>query len=107
MIIDTNIVIERFKAKEEIHENITIITAMEFPPILSYAKFYGTVYTIRPEDQVLAIKIQRKLRIIGKPKSVPDLLIASICINRNEELLTKDKDFLDIARVSKLKVKIV
>ncbi len=97
MIIDTNIAIERFKA--------TVITAIEFP--LNYGKFYGTVYTIKPEDQVLAIKIQRKLRIIGKPKSVPDILIASICINRNKELVTKDKDFLDIAKISKLKVKII
>ena len=107
MIVDTNIVIERFKAKNEIHENITIITAMELPPILNYSKFYGTVYTIKPEDQVLAIKIQRKLRKIGKPKSIPDILIAAICINRNEELITKDKDFLDIAKVSNLKVKIL
>jgi len=107
MIVDTNIAIDKFKKKEDIHENITIITAIEFPPILSYDGFHGTVYTIKPEDQVLAIRLQRLLRQIGKPKSVPDILIASICINRNEELITKDKDFLDIARVSSLKVKIV
>jgi len=105
MIIDTNIAIKRLKANEDIHENITIITAMEFPPILNYAKFYGTVYTIKPEDQVLAIKIQRKLRIIGKPKPVPDVLIAAICINRKEEVKTKDRDFRDIAEVSDLKVR--
>ena len=107
MIIDTNIAIDRFKKKEEIRENITIITAIEFPPILSYDRFHGTVYTIKPEDQVLAIRLQRLLRQIGKPKSVPDILIASICINRNEELITKDEDFLDIAKVSSLRVRIV
>ncbi len=45
--------------------------------------------------------------LVGKPKSFADLLIASICINRGEELITKDEDFLDIAKVSNLKVKIV
>ena len=107
MIVDTSIAIDRFKKKEEIHENIAIITAIEFPPILSYDKFHGTVYTIKPEDQVLAIKLQRLLRKIGKPKPAPDILIASICINRNEELFTKDKDFLDIAKISNLRVKII
>ncbi len=33
--------------------------------------------------------------------STGDLLIASICINRNEELLTHDKDFLNIQKVDK------
>jgi len=107
MIIDTNIAINRFKRKEEIHGNITIITAIEFPPILNYDRFYGAVYTIKPGDQVLAIRLQRFLRQIGKPKPVPGILIASICINRNEELITKDEDFLDIAKVSNLRVKIV
>jgi predicted nucleic acid-binding protein len=106
-VIDTNLAIERFRAKREIHENITIITAIEFPPVLSYEKFLEEVYTITPEDQILAIKIQRLLRKIGKPKSSSDILIASICINRNEELITKDKDFLDIAKVSNLKVKLI
>ncbi len=36
MIIDTNIAIKKFKANEDIHENITIITAMEFPPTERY-----------------------------------------------------------------------
>jgi predicted nucleic acid-binding protein len=35
-----------------------------------------------------------------------DLLIVAICINRDEELVTKDKDFRDIAETSNLKVKL-
>jgi len=35
---------------------------------------------------------------IGEPKSFADLLVASICVNRDEELITKDTDFLDIAK---------
>jgi predicted nucleic acid-binding protein len=107
MVIDTNIAIERFKKKEEIPENITMITAIEFPPILSYDKFHGIIYTIKPEDQALAIRLQRLLRKAGKPKSVPDLIVASICINRKEKLITKDRDFSDIAEISDLIVEII
>jgi len=106
-VVDTNLAIERFRAKREIHENITIITAIEFPPVLSYEKFLEEVYTITPEDQILAIKIQRLLRKIGRPRPSSGILIASICINRNEELITKDKDFIYIAKVSDLKVKLI
>jgi predicted nucleic acid-binding protein len=44
------------------------------------------------------------LRERGKPKPFSDLLIAAICINRDEELVTKDKDFRDIAETSNLKI---
>ena len=53
-----------------------------------------------PIDILLSIELQRRLRAVGKSKPFADLLIASICINRNEELITKDRDFLDIAKVS-------
>jgi len=57
------------------------------------------------DDFVLAHKIQSELIKVGKAKTFADLLIASICINRNEERITNDQDFLDIAKVSNLKVK--
>ncbi|MFW6110598.1 MAG: hypothetical protein ACOC6H_01020 [Thermoproteota archaeon] len=50
------------------------------------------------------IELQRKLRKTGKPKPFSDLLITAICINRNQELWTKNRDFQDIPQVSKLKV---
>ena len=53
----------------------------------------------------LAIELQMKLRAKGKPFS--DLLIAAICINRGEELVTKDTDFEDIAEVSALRLKLI
>lgn len=106
-VIDTNITIEKVKGNKEIHENITVITVLEYPVILAYKKFYGKIYTLRQIDIELAINLQIKLRKLGKPKPIADLLIAAICINRNEELITKDKDFLDIAKVSDLKVKLV
>ena len=55
----------------------------------------------------LAIELQMKLRAKGKPKPFSDLLIAAICINRDEELVTKDTDFEDIAEVSVLRLKFI
>lgn len=106
-VIDTNLVIEKVRKNEDIKENVTEVTIAEFPPIMDYKKFYGKVLIVERDDILLSIELQRRLRTIGKPKSFSDLLIASICINRNEELITKDMDFLDIAKVSNLKVRII
>jgi len=58
-----------------------------------------------PEDYELAYKLQLKLMKAGKPKPFSDLLIAAICINRNEELIINDEDFKDIANISNLKLR--
>jgi len=101
------VVIDRVKGKMKIDEDVTIVTLVEFPSLLEYVKFQGNViYPIR-SDLDLAVELQRKLRNTGKPKPLSDLLIAAICINRNEELLTKDRDFQEIADISNLKVKVV
>ncbi|WP_457550807.1 PIN domain-containing protein [Archaeoglobus sp.] len=107
VVIDTNITIERVKNNEKIVENVTEVTLVEYPPIIDYDKFYGKVLIIERNDILLAIELQRRLRKVGKTKPFADLLIASICINRKEELITKDKDFLDVAEVSDLKVKVI
>ncbi|CAB50105.1 PIN domain-containing protein [Pyrococcus abyssi] len=107
VVLDTSIVIDRVKRKDEIKENITGITFVEYPAIIRYKKFHGNVLFPTFEDFLLAHKIQERLLKIGKPKAFADLLIASICISNNEELITKDKDFLDIARVSNLRVKVI
>ena len=107
VVLDTNVVIERVKNGEIIQENVTEVTLAEYPPIIDYDKFYGKVLVIERKDVLLAIELQRRLRLIGKPKNFADLLIASICVNRDEELITKDTDFVDIAKVSNLKVRIV
>jgi len=105
-VIDTSIVIEKVKRNSEIEENITEVTIAEYPPIMDYEKFHGKVLIIERDDVLLSVELQKRLRLIGRPKSLADLLIASICINRNEELITRDGDFLDIANVSNLKVKV-
>jgi len=106
-VLDTSVIVEKIKNKSEIYENVTEISVLEYPPILEYRKFFGNIYNLKRIDLEVALGLQSKLRKIGKPQSVPDLLIAAICINRNEELITKDEDFLDIAKVSNLKVKVI
>ncbi len=107
VVLDTSVVIDYVKNGKEIRENITAVTLVEFPRIIYYKRFYGNVLFPSVEEFILAHNLQKKLVKIGKAKTFADLLIASICINRKEELITKDKDFLDIAEVSDLKVKVI
>lgn len=99
MILDTSSVIRRVKRDEEIGENVTSITLIEYPPIGGYRKFRGRVYFVTVEDQMLAAELQRRLRRAGRPLSAADLLIAAVCLNRGEELLTEDEDFLAVVEI--------
>jgi len=107
MIFDTNIVINRIREKKVINESITVVTLIEYPYILDYAGFNGDIIFPTIKDFYLAYNIQRKLMLRGKMKGFADLLNAAIAINNNEELITNDKDFIDIAEVSELKLKII
>lgn len=102
MIVDTNVIIDRYRSDEEIPENISIVSSIEFPPVLESDLFEGEVYTLTSEDQVLAVKFQRKLRSEGKAVPAPDLLIAAVAINRDEKLVTNDEDLEQISSVSEL-----
>lgn len=104
VILDTSIVIERFTGNEEIKENITVVTLIEFPKISGYKLFEGSVYFPTIDEYSLAFELQKKLYERGKPKAFSDLVIAGISINRVEELITKDNDFRNIAEVSNLKL---
>ncbi len=46
VVVDTNITIEKVKNNEEIRENITEVTLVEYPPIIDYEKFYRKVLII-------------------------------------------------------------
>ena len=107
MILDTNIVISRIREKKVINESITVVTLIEYPYILDYAGFNGDIIFPTIKYFYLAYNIQRKLMLRGKMKGFADLLNAAIAINNNEELITNDKDFIDIAEVSELKLKII
>ncbi len=103
-VLDTNVVIQRVKNGEEITEDITGVTFVEFPRIVRYSKFSGNVLFPLLDDYLLAHRLQEKLLKKGEPRGFADLLIAAICINRGEELITYDSDFLAIAEVSELKL---
>ncbi|AEA46516.1 type II toxin-antitoxin system VapC family toxin [Archaeoglobus veneficus] len=107
VVLDTNVVIERIRNREEVRDNITAVTFVEFPKIVYYKKFHGKILFPNTDDFILAHKIQSELVREGKAKTFADLLIASICINRDEELVTNDRDFIDIGKISNLKLKII
>ena len=52
-------------------------------------------------DYELALQISIKLRDVGFPLQAVDILIASMCINRDFKLRTKDNDFRQIKEVEK------
>ena len=106
-IFDTSIVMDLASKGEKITGDITVVTLIEYPKIVEYKKFHGDVIFPSVEDFFLAYELQRKLLKQGKPKGFADLLIAAICINRGEKLITKDDDFKDIAGVSELKIELV
>ncbi len=98
MIIDTQIAIRKIKRKEVIKENLSIISIMEYPPILLYEDFYGKIFKINETIQILSIKIQEKLRKIGRMMSVGDLLILATAIHFDEELITSDRTFYEAGK---------
>ncbi|MFB6209162.1 MAG: DNA-binding protein [Candidatus Nanohaloarchaea archaeon] len=104
MILDTSKAIERYNSEDSIEQNITIVTVIEFTPVVQYEKFSGEIYTVKPEDQIKAIQIQQKLREKGEPAPFPDLLVAAIAINRNETLETADEDFKPIEKATELEL---
>jgi len=89
----------------KIDEMVMVVSLVEFPSVLEYAKFQGSTIYPTSDDIDLAVELQLKLKNRGKPKTFTDLLIAAICINRNEELVTKDKNFRDITEASNLKIR--
>jgi len=106
-IVDTNIVIRRIRNKEPISEDITVVTLVEYPFVLDYEGFRGSILFPTTKDYYLAFEIQRRLAEKGRMKGFADLLVAAIAINNGEELVTGDEDFSDIAEVSPLKLRLV
>ena len=50
VVINTNIVMARVKAGERIRENITEVTAVEYPPVIEYRKFHGEKLITKDSD---------------------------------------------------------
>ncbi|MBD3206316.1 DNA-binding protein [Candidatus Bathyarchaeota archaeon] len=107
VILDTGPILDRVKQSKDIPENLTIVTVIEWPRILEYSRFSGNVLYPQTQDFQVAFEIQRNLISIGKMKGFADLVIAAICIRKDELLITKDSDFTDIASSSSLKVELL
>lgn len=103
-VIDTSLLIEKISEGKQIDQKISMISVIEHPGILDYARFHGNVVYPDLADFELALEIQRRLRARGKMQGSSDLIIAASCINRSETLLTLDADFEEISKVSELKV---
>ena len=88
-VLDTNLLIEGEKGAT------TIFSIIEYPPAADFCE------AIIPDskDYETAFQIALKLRKIGRPLRAVDILIASTCINRGLELLTKDSDFENVKKV--------
>jgi len=82
----------------------TIFNVIEYPPAFEKC----IILWPRKIDFRRALDVAIKLRKIGKTVSAIDLLTASICINRNLILITKDKDYKNVKIVeSKFKLKLI
>ncbi len=67
----------------------TIFGIIEYPP----ASESCDILFPDEHDFEKAVDIAWKLRKAGKPVGAIDILVASMCINRNKKLITKDMDF--------------
>jgi len=73
VILDTNVIIDRVKRGEEIRENITGVTFVEYPAIVRYKKFYGNVLFPTVDDFLWPIRFRKRFLKMGKPKTFADL----------------------------------
>lgn len=73
----------------------TLFSIIEYPPALE------TCQIVLPDsnDYTKAIDLSKKLRKNGKPIGTVDILIASMCINKGFELLTRDSDYENVKAV--------
>lgn len=71
VVLDTNVVIEKVRKGEEISENITGVTFVEFPRIVRYSKFRGDVLFPVLDDFILAHKLQENFWRGGHHGALP------------------------------------
>ncbi|MBS7653439.1 DNA-binding protein [Candidatus Bathyarchaeota archaeon] len=93
-------VVERVKGREPIEENITAVTLVEYPRIVYYKHFTGSVIFPIKGDYLLAHRLQLALLKMGRPQAFSDLLTAAVVVGRGEELSTYDEDFKQISEAA-------
>ncbi len=72
-----------------------MFSAIEYPPAA------GNCEILYPDvkDYELALHLATKLRVIGRSIEAIDILNAAMCLNRDFELVTKDKDYVQVSKV--------
>ena len=82
----------------------TIFGIIEYPPALEYCTYFYP----DTKDFDRSVEIAIKLRKIGKTVKSIDIIIATMALNRELRVVTKDSDFKRIKLVEpKLKLKLV
>lgn len=101
-IVDTSVLIELVGSGKKVVGDACMVSVIEYPTIMEYSKFRGSIIIPDIKDFELALEIQRRLRALGRSKEAADLLIAATCLNSGKSLETYDSDFDEIAAVSGL-----
>ncbi|AAB89560.1 MULTISPECIES: type II toxin-antitoxin system VapC family toxin [Archaeoglobus] len=132
MILDTSVIIRIFRdrnffevLKERIDDDvkITSVTAYELQRgavyiMLKHGRDYEfklirdfleevEILSFTPKDSEISAMIWAKLREKGYELNDADIMISAVSIRENEKLVTLDRDFEYISRVSELDVDIL
>ena len=100
-IYDTNALINIFKSSkmDEVDYLITsIFNVIEFPPILKFGSKLVIIYPTK-DEYLLALEMMIRLRKIGKPVGIIDLMLAAIAVQRGLVVVSNDKDFETIKEI--------
>ena len=73
----------------------TLFSIIEYPPAASNCE----ILYPSAEDYDLALHLASELRDIGRSIEAVDILNAAMCLNRDFELVTKDKDYVQVTKV--------
>lgn len=90
-VLDTNLLIEGKRGLT------TVLNVIEHPPAINHCQ----VLWPDRDDYERALDLAWKLRLQGTPVGCTDILVSSICLNRNLTLITKDNDFKYVKGVEK------
>ena len=89
-ILDISVVIDLVRARKPVDGDITVVTYVEYPRIIYYKGFQGTIIFPDTEDYTIAHKLQLKPVEHGTPQQFPDPAMAVTAVNgqgktRNQE----------------------
>ncbi len=95
-LYDTSKLIDVYKKGQQPQGCTTILNLIEFPKVIELE--LKVLYPSKT-DYNTALKLSLELQSRGKPIPATDLIIASVAMNNNLKLVTKDKHFINIKEV--------